>query len=322
MVLVEAGYSSGRGFAPPGGLIDSHGVERIYTDPNDLPVDVRGEASLLSTRNFRALTHLELSPKLAERGVGKTALIPTIKQKPPGRVHLAAEGKYNPAAPVEGGATESLKDVLDAIGVEAAHAVLEEQALPDGWTPLMHAVRAGRLADVESLLRLGADVMARDRHGNTPLHKAAISGSTDKVTLLVGAGADLEAYNRYGRTPLHEAAHVGWKDVCALLVRIGADPHAKDGPLRDGDTPFHVARDAGWRDCLDAFYANERRRVRLSGGDTKLYSADFPCVEPAPFSPKRMSVKATWGKNSKHGTWGKPPDDTIPLFRSRVTRYW
>lgn len=156
-------------------------------------------------------------------------------------------------------------------------------------------------------------------HGNTPLHKAAIAGSTAKVEALVRWGADLEAYNRYGRTPLHEAAHIGWKDVCALLVRIGADAHARDGPLRDGDTPFQVATEAGWTDVLGALYANERRRVRLAGGDTKLFSADFPAVEPGPFSPKRMSVQATWGKASKHGTWGKPPDDTIPLFYPRVT---
>ena len=166
MVVLESGYASGTGFAAPQGLVDSDiaaGVERIYTAPSDLPVDARGEASMLSTRSFRALTNIELDPKLADRGVGRTPLIPKEKQLPPGRIHLAAGGAFNPTE----AASESLQAVLEALG-DAAHAgMLEKKALPDGWTPLMHAVRSGKLSDVEALLALGADVMTRDRESRT-----------------------------------------------------------------------------------------------------------------------------------------------------------
>ena len=118
---------------------------------------------MLSTRSFRALTNIELDPKLADRGVGRTPLIPKEKQLPPGRIHLAAGGAFNPTE----AASESLQAVLEALG-DAAHAgMLEKKALPDGWTPLMHAVRSGKLSDVEALLALGADVMTRDRESRT-----------------------------------------------------------------------------------------------------------------------------------------------------------
>ena len=315
--------------------LKSSWIVHVTADPGTLPVDARGEASYLSRRNIVGLTNLELKTApgmVPDRGPGNTPLIPKVKILPRNRVHLAAAGAYNPMAPCEGGTTESLDTVLAALAEEGItfgpETGLETKSLPDGWTPLFHSVRSGSVANVQSLIAMGADVTVRDKHGNTPLHKACVAGSTAKVQILVDAGAPLEASNRYGRTPLHEAAHVGWSGCCALLVRIGADAHAKDGPLRDGDTPFQVANEAGWSDVCTALKANERRRVKLSGGDTSLYSATFPCVEPAPFSPKRMAIEAPfspkglWGKDSKNGTWGKPPDPTIPLFYSRVTRYW
>ena len=276
---------------------------------------------MLSRRMVTKATRLESDPALTFRGIGKTPLIPKPVLAAPGRMHLAAGNRFNAKI----GTTETLEAVLEALASEAAGGVpaeLEEKVLPDGWTPLMHAVRSGRLADVEILLRLGADCNTRDWHGNSPLHKAAIAGAGEKVKVLIEHGADIEAYNRFGRTPLHEAADVGWRDVCALLVRLGARHDAKDGPLRDGMTPFQVASNAGWVDVCAALKANERRRVRLSGGGTELYSATFPSFEPQPFSPKRMNVHAEWGRDSRHGTWGTAPDPTKPKFTPRECKFW
>jgi len=321
--------------------------------PNELPCDARAEASYLSQRKVKRPTRIERDDGLVSRGVGKSPLIPKEVKEEAGRAHLAAANRFNPAL----GFTETLDQLLNAIaranapeeseegangaggegagGADVGAAAvslssleqpvplslnLEEKVLPDGWTPLMHACRSGKVADVRTLLGLGANPNTRDRHGNSPLHKAAVAGACDKLRMLIEHGADMECSNRYGRTPLHEAAHVGWHEACALLVRLGARHDARDGPLLDGLTPSQVAQEAGWVDVCEALKANERRRVRLAAGDTCLYSAAFPAVAPLPFSPMRMSVQAVWGRDSKHGTWGMP---SVPRkFVSRETRYW
>lgn len=83
---------------------------------------------------------------------------------------------------------------------------------------------------------------------------------------------------------------------------------------------MQVAKQFGWDDVCQALIANERRRVKLSGGETRRFSADFPAWEPEPFGPKRMSVTATWGRDSKHGTWGTPPNPLTPKFVPRDTK--
>ena len=181
------------------------------------------------------------------------------------------------------------------------------------------AVRAGTLEDVRTLLNDGADPNVHDKHGNTPLHNAAVAGSVDKAQLLFECGANLEAHNRFGRTPLHSACDIGWPEVVKILVRLGANVHAKDGPLLDGETPFQVAQAAGWPEVQAALQANERRRVKQSGGGTALFSCDFRGPEPPPFSPRTMNKDSSWGVNSKHGIWGSPPDLSKPLFKTRVT---
>jgi hypothetical protein len=115
-----------------------------------------------------------------------------------------------------------------------------------------------------------------------------------------------------------QAASIGWREVAALLVQLGANHLAKDGPLRDGQTPYQIAHDAGWSDVCVALKRVQRRRVKLAGGDTLLFSSLFPTSDPEPFGPKRMSVAAVWGRDSKHGAWGRPPDPTLPFYRERV----
>ena len=48
-----------------------------------------------------------------------------------------------------------------------------------GWTPLMLAVRGGKLPAVEALLAAGADAAAQNQQGATALHLAAINGKPD-----------------------------------------------------------------------------------------------------------------------------------------------
>ena len=72
------------------------------------------------------------------------------------------------------------------------------------------ALSAAQLAMTNLLLAYGADPNAVAAvSGSTPLHLAARSGAAAVVELLLRAGATLEARNRHGLTPLAVAAAGG-----------------------------------------------------------------------------------------------------------------
>ena len=92
---------------------------------------------------------------------------------------------------------------------------------------------AAPLESVQGCLDAGADVNARDEHGNTPLHNLVVSNSRSAaavIALLVEAGADVHARNRAGATPFHVAvADSRERDVNAIaLLDAGADFNIDD----------------------------------------------------------------------------------------------
>ena len=108
---------------------------------------------------------------------------------------------------------------------------------------------------MEPLVRLGADVNARNLSGSSALHYACHydTFSEDVVRLLVAAGAEVnraEDAISGGFTPLHYAAEAGSAAVCAFLVTAGADATAVDAYGRTAEV---CARDAQQLDCADAF---------------------------------------------------------------------
>jgi len=110
-------------------------------------------------------------------------------------------------------------------------------------TPLHGAAEAGKTEVAELLIRMGADVNAKNVDGlvhigfSTPLHEAA---NAEVAELLIRKGADVNARDRGQGTPLHEAAHQGRTKVAELLIRMGADVNARD---KYQDTPLHIAAD-------------------------------------------------------------------------------
>ncbi|XP_047435062.1 cyclin-dependent kinase inhibitor 2A [Mugil cephalus] len=124
-----------------------------------------------------------------------------------------------------------------------------EKTLEDALTS---AAANGNTADVEALLRAGAQVNGPNRFGRTPL-QVMMMGSTSVAEALLSRGADPNVKDRStGTTPLHDAARTGFVDTVRLLVESGADPQARDNK---NCLPVDLARQNGHADVV-AFLEN------------------------------------------------------------------
>nr|XP_046273010.1 cyclin-dependent kinase 4 inhibitor B [Scatophagus argus] len=112
---------------------------------------------------------------------------------------------------------------------------------------LTTAAAKGHTAEVEDLLRAGAQVNGVNCFGRTAL-QVLMMGSTPVARVLLSHGADPNVKDRStGSTPLHDAARMGFLDTVRLLVRFQADPQARDNTCC---RPIDVARDNGHTDVV------------------------------------------------------------------------
>ena len=85
------------------------------------------------------------------------------------------------------------------------------------------AVKSGDLSALEALLDAGADVNARDEHGQSALMNAARDGHTAMVRLLVARGADLNHTAKFNLSALMLAVINGRDAIVGVLADAGAD---------------------------------------------------------------------------------------------------
>jgi ankyrin repeat protein len=85
------------------------------------------------------------------------------------------------------------------------------------------AVFQGDVDAVEQLAAGGAEVNARDAHGQTGLMLAAMRGHMPIVRLLIDRGADLNHTSKYHLSALMLAVINGHAAVARALVEAGAD---------------------------------------------------------------------------------------------------
>src|SRR5262245_2619217 len=95
------------------------------------------------------------------------------------------------------------------------------------------AVLAGALQLLWHAPAVAEDGNARESAGSTPLQWAIYKRDTAEVQRLIKAGADVSIANNYGATPMSLAAYTGDAEVIRLLLKAGADP---DSPNADGQT--------------------------------------------------------------------------------------
>ncbi|UKZ81451.1 hypothetical protein TrVFT333_009223 [Trichoderma virens FT-333] len=129
-----------------------------------------------------------------------------------------------------------------------------------GFTLLVEAVRNGQLYTVLLLLRKGASVDKKGRHGRTPLHYAirAKSSRDEIVKALLDKGAHVNAEDDDGNTPLIVAVQeTAGMPVVRLLVSCGASSTMKN---KAGESAWDIAN------CKDRFAdQNILRALSLRG---------------------------------------------------------
>jgi ankyrin repeat protein len=182
------------------------------------------------------------------------------KEAAPGSGGADSGMHHQPATLHEAAAAGDLGAVERALAAGAADDV-NSRSPTDGHTPLHVAAWRGDADLLRLLLKSGAHVRARDKHGLMPLHVAAGSGKPSSVLILAQSrgsqkGSELmEAGDKDGMTPLHHAAMNGFATVARLLAAdLHADVHARD---RYGATPLHIAAKQGRLDVVKMLIGND-----------------------------------------------------------------
>ncbi|RBR07490.1 hypothetical protein FVER53590_11049 [Fusarium verticillioides] len=130
-------------------------------------------------------------------------------------------------------------------------------------TPLSLAVSGTNEDVLRLLLDASPDLETRDHETlKTPLHWATFRNRPANVELLLKYGADIEATATGFKTALYVASANGYLDVVQLLLKKGADTKASDSIFRQA--PLSVASEFGHEDVVRVLLVH-RAEVEAKG---------------------------------------------------------
>jgi ankyrin repeat protein len=147
--------------------------------------------------------------------------------------------------------TDSVRNGMRGFALKALPAVLLAVMAGTAFAQaeIADAASKGNKAEIERLLKRGADVNTQQADGATALQWAAYRGDAKLAELLLKAGAKPGLANRDGATPLWLAAARGDAAVIQALLKAGADANEQ---LPLGRRPLMLAARSGNVDAVHA----------------------------------------------------------------------
>ncbi len=146
-----------------------------------------------------------------------------------------------PGTPLHYATLLGLRSIVEFLVIEHAQNV-HSQDFIDRATPLHLASQRGHNEVVHTLIKLGADVTARNKKGWTPLHLSSRRGHVEVIRTLFEHGPGVKAQAEDGSTALHLASRRGHVEVVYMFLERGTDVTVQD---KCGSTPLHLASQWG-----------------------------------------------------------------------------
>jgi len=145
---------------------------------------------------------------------------------------------------------------------------------------LVGEARDGNLEGIKSLVKMGANVEAKDYWGKTALMCACMNGHEDVALFLIDSGAGMNAGDKDGWTPIMFAAHNGFSRLVETLIDKGADVYAID------NMGYSVLMHALSQESIDTARMMSRKGFGLKNQKMKWYP-----VPDAASDGKDLAVK-------------------------------
>lgn len=124
------------------------------------------------------------------------------------------------------------------------------------WTPLHWATHNKRIDLIKVLVAAGADLEARSIDRKPPMYYAVgekYTLSLDIINLLLDYGCDINAIDYKGRNILHWAVYCGQSKLIGYFIEKGLSINSRDFENR---TPLHLATILGYDSCVETLLRN------------------------------------------------------------------